>query len=444
MTNLEILALLHKKTDNLIDVYRDRKFASPHAVNRAWRCIESYQHIKQSQRNYIMFDIDKIEVEKVKLLFKNKFFTPNFYIYEYSHRKNCFTLQVFLLLETYKITENFIKKYKKFCLLFGSDINYQCKTGIHKNPAFSGYENITIDEHKISIIHNTHVGYIHSRVHNFNDLFDKFERANFFENLPSLTNLESSNDAVDAPNQPNPDFRDDKLNIKIKAIAEVKKSTTAKPSNKEIGTRNITVFNRTREIVYSMSDKSLETILHIARKFNSEFKTPLKNAEIKHIALSIYKFITENFNNAKSDPYSEPQRAKSIEVRKKSAISKIEMAIIVLKRKNKNVSVSAIKKLTNQNIHTIRDNFNVALLAAENYEKNKLKSEQKQEKRSRAEFKKMVSVVFNKPIRKRKSRSKDLVKPAPIENLEVNKVVVQGIDCLMPKFDTSCDFIFNN
>jgi hypothetical protein len=160
-------------------------------------------------------------------------------------------------------------------------------------------------------------------------------------------------------------------------------------------------------------------------------------------ASSIYKFITENFNNAKSDPYSEPQRAKSIEVRKKSAISKIEMAIIVLKRKNKNVSVSAIKKLTNQNIHTIRDNFNSALLAAEIYENSIIKLEKKQEKRSQNEFKKLVSGVFNKPLRKRKSRSKALVKPAPAENLQIDKKIL-GIEDLMPNFNTRCDFIFNN
>ncbi len=333
MPNLEILALLHKKTNNLLEVFRERKFHSPHAVNLAWRCLSSYQHIKQSEQTYIMFDIDKIDVEKVKLLFRNKFFTPNFYIYEYSKKKQCYTLQVYILLDTYKITENFIKKYKQFCLLFGADMQYQIKTGVHKNPAFAGYENIQIDEQKIIIANKNHVGFIHSRVHNFNALFDKFEGAKYFENLPSLTNLESGNDAVDAPNQPNPDFRDDKLTIKIKAIAEVKKSNTAKKSNKEIGTRNITVFNRTREIVYSMSDKSLETILHIAKKINSEFKTPLKDAEVKNTASSIYKFITENFNNAKSDPYSNPQRAKSIEVRKKSAVEKIEMAILLLKRK---------------------------------------------------------------------------------------------------------------
>lgn len=443
MTNLEILALLHKKTDNLIDVYRDRKFASPHAVNLAWRCLSSYQHIKQSQRNYIIFDIDNINVEKVKLFFKNKFFTPNFYIYEYSHRKNCFTLQVFLLLETYKITENFIKKYKKFCLLFGSDINYQCKTGIHKNPAFSGYENITIDEHKISIIHNTHVGYIHSRVHNFNDLFDKFERAKYFENLPNIENNLTALNSIDAAtNQQNLAVENNNLTIKIKAMADVKpikKST----KNKEIGTRNITLFNKTREIVYSLCDKSLDNILHIAKKINAEFKTPLKAAEVINTASSIYKFITEKFSKNKVDPYSDFQRLRSIEVRKKSAISKIEMAIIVLNRKNKNVSVSAIKKLTKQNITTIRDNFNAALLAANNYEKNKLKSELRQEKLAEQEFKKLVSGVFNKPIRKRKSRSKALVKPAPAENLKIDKKIL-GIEDLMPNFNTSCDFIFNN
>ena len=133
-------------------------------------------------------------------------------------------------------------------------------------------------------------------------------------------------------------------------VKPIKKST----KNKEIGTRNITLFNKTREIVYSLCDKSLDNILHIAKKINSEFKTPLKAAEVINTASSIYKFITEKFNKNKVDPYSDFQRLRSIEVRKKSAISKIEMAIIVLKRKNKNVSVSAIKNLTNQNIHTIR------------------------------------------------------------------------------------------
>lgn len=443
MTNLEILALLHQKTDNLLEVYRDRKFASPHTVNIFWQCLGSYQHIKPSQKNYIIFDIDNISVEKVKLLFRSKFFTPNFYIYEYSRRKNCFTLQVFLLLETYKITENFIKKYKQFCLLFGSDILYQIKTGIHKNPAFLGYENITLDEQNLKIINKNHVGFIHSRVHNFNDLFDKFERAKYFENLPNIENNLTDLDSIDdATNQQNLAVENNNLTIKIKAMADVKlikKST----KNKEIGTRNITLFNKTREIVYSLCDKSLDNILHIAKKINSEFKTPLKAAEVINTASSIYKFITEKFNKNKVDPYSDFQRLRSIEVRKKSAISKIEMAIIVLNRKNKNVSVSAIKKLTKQNITTIRDNFNAALLAANNYEKNKLKSELRQEKLAEQEFKKLVSGVFNKPIRKRKSRSKALVKPAPAENLQIDKKAL-GVDDLMPNFNTSCDFIFNN
>ena len=446
MTNLEILALLHKKTDNLIDVFRDRKFASPHTVNIFWQCLGSYQHIKPSQKNYIIFDIDNISVEKVKLLFRNKFFTPNFYIYEYSRRKNCFTLQVFLLLETYKITENFIKKYKQFCLLFGSDIQYQIKTGIHKNPAFSGYENITLDEQNLKIINKNHVGFIHSRVHNFNDLFDKFERAKYFENLLSSDgDLTALNSIDDATNQQNVASKNKNLTIKIKAISEVQKNT-AKKSSKEIGTRNINLFNKTRDIAYSMTDKSLETILHIAKKINAEFTTPLKDNEVKKTASSIYKFITENFGQIKNDPYSDQQRAKSIAVRKKSAVEKIEIAILLLKKQNKNVSLSAIKKISQQNLQTIRNNFNSALLAAENYENSIIKLEKKQEKRSQNEFKNLVNVVFNKPIRERKRNRKTLVKTAPattVENLKINTDVRQIAD-LMPNFDNSCDFIFNN
>ncbi len=443
MTNLEILALLHQKTDNLLEVYRDRKFASPHTVNIFWQCLGSYQHIKPSQKNYIIFDIDNISVEKVKLLFRSKFFTPNFYIYEYSKKKQCYTLQVFILLDTYKITENFIKKYKKFCLLFGADMQYQIKTGVHKNPAFAGYENITLDEQKIKIINKNHVGFIHSRVHNFNNLFSKFECAKYFESLPSLENyLTALNSIDDATNQQNLAVENNNLTIKIKAMADVKpiKKLT---KNKEIGTRNITLFNKTREIVYSLCDKSLDNILHLAKKINSEFKTPLKAAEVINTASSIYKFITEKFSKNKVDPYSDFQRLRSIEVRKQSAISKIEMAILLLNRKDKNISLSAIKSLTGQNIRTIRDNFNAALLAAESYEKNKLKSELRQEKLAEQEFKKLVSGVFNKPIRKRKSRSKALVKPAPAENLQIDKKAL-GVDDLMPNFNTSCDFIFNN
>ncbi|MBX9890647.1 MAG: primase C-terminal domain-containing protein [Amoebophilaceae bacterium] len=447
MTNLEVLALLHQKPNNLIDVFRERKFHSPHSVNINWRCIEKYQHIKQSQRSYLMFDIDKIDIEKVKLLFRNKFFTPNFYIYEYSKKKQCYTLQVFILLDTYKITENFIKKYKKFCLIFGADLAYSLKTGIHKNPAFAGYENITLDEQNLKIINKNHVGYIHSKVENFADLFEKFARAKYFENLLSsdgdLTNLDSANDAT---NQQDVASKNKNLTIKIKAISEVKTTNAAKKSSKEIGTRNINLFNKTREIAYSMTDKSLKTILHIAKKINAEFTTPLKDSEVKKTAQSIYKFISEKFNKNKVDPYSDFQRLRSIEVRKKSAISKIEMAILLLKRQNKNLSLSAIKKISHQNLQTIRNNFNSALLAAENYEKSIIQLEKKQEKRSQNEFKNLVSVVFNQPIRARKRRRKILVKPAPaaqVENLKINTYVRQIAD-LMPNFDTSCDFIFNN
>jgi hypothetical protein len=60
---------------------------------------------------------------------------------------------------------------------------------------------------------------------------------------------------------------------------------------------------------------------------------------------------------------------------------------------------------------------------------------------AKQEFKKLVSGVFNKPIRKR--RRKILVKPAPAENLQIDKKAL-GVDDLMPNFNTSCDFIFSN
>lgn len=192
-----------------------------------------------------------------------------------------------------------------------------------------------------------------------------------------------------------------------------------------------------------MLDQSMETILHIAHKINTEFNKPLKNTEVNATAKSIYKFITEKFGKTKVDPYSALQRAKSIEVRKNEAIEKMKFAIISLMRANKNITFSAIKTKTKQNINTIKNNFAEAYKQANDYEVGYAKRQAQQEKRSQKEFKKLCKTLLNKPIRTRNKRVN--IKKEVYAKMAITPTIATSIPSdLMPNFDTSCDFIFNN
>ncbi len=393
-----------------------------------------------------MFDIDNIQIDKVNFLFNNDFFTPNFYVYEYSKNKKCYTLQVFVLLSHNFIADKIKGIYKKMCLLFGADTQYQIKTGIHKNPSF--YNIISIDELNIKIPSKNHCGYIHNRKYNLDTIESHLADFGYFDNLPEVDYIEDYDnfltglDMPDNEDKPDLSFSYEKMTVKIKPVSDSKKQTK-KSNDKEIGTRNITLFEKTRLIAYSMSDHSFETILHIANKVNSEFNKPLKQSEVKATAKSIYQFIINSFGKGKVDPYSINQRAKSAEVRKASAIEKMKFAIISLIRANKNITFSAIKTKTKQNINTIKNNFAEAYKQAQDYEVGYAKRQAQQEKRSQKEFKKLCKTLLNKPIRTRKKRVN--IKKEVHAKMAITPIVATSIPIdLMPNFDTSCDFIFNN
>lgn len=443
MDQVNLLNLLY--ADNIeFSAYRERKFANEHKIRINYQCANTYNHIKQHTRNYLMFDIDNIKVDKVYLLFNNDFFIPNFYVYEYSKTKQCYTLQVFLLLNHEFKPDNIKDMYKKLCLLFGADTQYQIKTGIHKNPSF--YEYINIDELNIKIPNKSHCGYIHGRTYNFEDIYNNLEYFGYFDNIDNIDyfdDYDSFFTGLDcAENEPKEDlsFSYEKVTVKVNAISEFKKHSKKK-TDKEVGTRNVMLFEKTRLIAYGMSDQSLETILHIANKINSEFSIPLKDKEVIKVVKSIYKFITQEFGKTKADPYSERQRAKSIEVRKNEAIHKIKIAIIALQRSNKNITASAIKTKTKQNINTIKNNFNEAFKQAEAYNNRVIQKQLKEEKRSKKEFKQLCRTLSNKPIRTRsQKRNTKALEPAKIAPNPISKSIPAD---LMPSFDTSCDFIFN-
>lgn len=332
-----------------ITCYKNREFAKEFILEKHYKCLKNYQHIKQNSKTYLIFDIDKIDISKVSILFNNNAFVPNFYIYEYSKNKKCFTLQIFILLDKAFRSDNIIKKYKQLCILFSADLNYQIKTGIHKNPA--AYEIIDIDENNIKIVNKNQCGFIHSRTHNFDNLVKNLE---FFYDLDNLELAEKEE------NEPKLET------ITIKEISSdvvIKKTTSnqAKEKTKEIGTRNITLFNKTREIAYSIDDKSIENIIHIAKRINSEFKTKLSDKEVIKTAKSIAMFIAKNFNFEKLDPFSDFQRQLSAKTRAASAYNKITNAIRQLEGENKEITKTAVFRITKQDKRTITKFFNSCL-----------------------------------------------------------------------------------
>lgn len=438
-----LLNLLYADQE-VIAAYKNRNFAYAKRIYNGCKYANNYNHIKQKNRTYIMLDIDNISKDKVDLLFNNDFFTPNFYIYEYSKNKQCYTLQVFILLNhNFNPDSQALKdNYKKLCLLFGGDTQYQVKTGIHKNPMY--YEVLPINELSINITNKNHCGYIHSRRYSLDNIMGNLEYFGYLDNLANVDYIDNYDgffsDFDNLDNSPEPESNVKFITVKTKSVYEVKK--TKKTTGKDTGFRNIELFERTRLVVYSMSDQSIKTILHIAHKINAEFNKPLKNAEVNATAKSIYKFITEKFNKAKVDPYSVFQRAKSAEVRNLGAIDKMKMAIIILLRNGKNITPSAIKKRTNQNINTIKNNMDIAYKLAKEYVDSYAKRQARQEKRAKKEFKELVRKTFNKPIRTRSKKTKSTLQKEYV-NITANPVNASIPNDLMPSFDTSCDFIFN-
>lgn len=70
MYQSNLLSLLYAENAE-ISAYRERNFHCLHLIQSHYQCINTYNHIKQKTRNYLMFDIDNIRIDKVNLLFNN-------------------------------------------------------------------------------------------------------------------------------------------------------------------------------------------------------------------------------------------------------------------------------------------------------------------------------------------------------------------------------------
>ena len=150
--------------------YKQRNFAKSRSLSVESYQLQTYQHIKKPlQCSYLVFDIDVVDDKNFINIFYNNFsLLPNFYIYEYSKNKNCYTLQVFFLMDSkIKIDDKFLTMYKKISQFFGADKNYQLKTGIHKNPTLEKYDYLEQFE-DIKLINSDYVCKIHNNKHLLN------------------------------------------------------------------------------------------------------------------------------------------------------------------------------------------------------------------------------------------------------------------------------------
>lgn len=331
---------LYKQCDDStkLTVYKNRVFGNEFEIELGYECIINYQHIKKLSNNYLVLDIDNIDPEKWGMLLNSAHFEPNFYIKEFSKNKQQYTIQAFILLDSaYTPTDSFITKYKQLCYLFNADMYYQIKVGIHKIP-FSDKTT-----------------YIHNRKINFNANFEALEQLGFITDIATIKTIVSE--------QQNIMVEENKENVivKVAAARDVKKVVK---NNKQTGLRNVTLFDRTREIAYRVSDKSYDNILHIAKSINAKFITPLKIVEVKKIAKSIFQFVAKNFTNIKVDPYSDIQRAKSIDTRILNTLEITAKAILELKKEKKELTITAVKKLTKQNHQTVKKHFEQAKIVA--------------------------------------------------------------------------------
>ncbi len=70
MDQSNLLSLLYAENAE-ISAYRERNFGCLHLIQPHYSCANTYNHIKQKTRNYLMFDIDNIQIDKVNFLFNN-------------------------------------------------------------------------------------------------------------------------------------------------------------------------------------------------------------------------------------------------------------------------------------------------------------------------------------------------------------------------------------
>jgi hypothetical protein len=334
--------------------YNNRQFNRPQITKKYSPKVAGFQHIKKPQYfDYLIFDIDNITPQAFNNLFYNNFsLLPNFYICEYSNKKQCYTLQAFFLLsEQYKTDKEHIELYKKLCLFFGADLNYQLKTGIHKNPIYENYKVINQETTEIKLFKNDYLGLIH---------FDRFNLANFknavynLELFNELPLLEPFNEPISKKNstaKANTPEAKQKPKNPIKTPLNTLDNLMAEPATIKEGQRNIFIFDKVRHFAYFSNNKTFKNILDYAKRINSSLKNPIPEGELKATAKSIFNYVNQVKLTGK---YSEVDRQKSQETRHRKALIKVEEAIKQLTAKNKGITPSAIRKITGQQIATIK------------------------------------------------------------------------------------------
>lgn len=346
-----------------IKCYKNRVFNHAYNVLTTSYSIQQHQHIKMpSNSNYLVFDVDYCNEQHLNNIFYNNFdLLPNFVIREYSTHKGCYTLQIFYQIDKLKINDDFIQSvYKKLCLFFGADLNYQLKTGIHKNLMFEKY---TLKKFVNTNFENLDcVYYLHNSHYNVNKLTSVIHNLELFNELPVDAVFVNAANAIPSkiPKVPqNSPKQQANTNLCLEGRGDV-------------GQRNVTLFNQLRFFAYSANDKTYKNLLEYATKVNNKFKIPLPGPEVSATVKSVFNYVnkTKSKNKNNNAFFNDEARIKSSTTRSISAIKQIKNAVFILKKQNKQVSINAVNKITNQDKRTIKKYLNDILTTIENKEQN--------------------------------------------------------------------------
>ena len=331
---------IHTKT---VNGYLNRNFCKAYKTAKSY-ALQRFQHIKRPHKaKYIIFDIDKIDINIFNNVFYNNFsLLPNFYICEYSKNKQCYTLQLFYKISDLKINDDFITNiYKKLCLFFGADLQYQLKTGIHKNFCAENFEYIEQTNFDIKLLKSDYIGFLHNNEYNTRKLSDTISIIELFDELPSLSPA---------------------LEVKTAQKPEKHATNAFTTTSATVGNRNIFLFDKVRFYAYETNNKTLENILNYAKRINNSFLQPLKITEVKATAKSVFNYVNTAKTSKKTHAFFTAESAKKgRETTGLQALRKITKAILQLKKEQKNITLSAIKKITGQKTPTIKKHLDFVL-----------------------------------------------------------------------------------
>ena len=321
---------IHTKT---ISAYKNRNFSKAYKQAQCY-ALQGFQHIKRPQKaGYIVFDIDTIDINVFNNVFYNNFsLLPNAYICEFSQLKQCYTLQLFYKTNA-KIDDNFITIYKKLCAWFGADMQYQLKTGIHKNFMAEKLHYINQSDFNIKLLKLDYIAHIHNETIESRKFSDVVHNLELFNELPN----------------PSPTPQPQTAQKPAKHATNAFTTTSA-----TVGNRNIFLFDKVRFYAYETNNKTLANISDYANRINSKLAQPLPPAEVKATARSVYKYVNNKTTTKKTAIFTAEQAEKGRQTHSLQAIRKTTRAILQLQKLNKNVTFTAIKKITGQKIETIK------------------------------------------------------------------------------------------